>query len=150
MRTDNFGSACVVESLRRDPDGLLLSNVLHRVTAILDKLPDSRLAALDAKLFLIGKLAASGMEGSGDVRELHRIACELRSDAIAFGLKDMSRAANSLCVLAGSNRTEQPLWEGVGIHVHALAALRRPQPGSDVATQEILIGLEQISHASVG
>ena len=134
-----------------DPNGLLVGHALQKASANLDGVRDVLLAALDKKLDQLGGLAAAATVSNTaeDAAVVYRQAREILADAGAFGVKDVSRAAHSLCELMASGRTGARLWSGVAVHVEAIGALRKPAAASARASRDaMLAGLETISRAA--
>ena len=107
----------------------------------------SHAAALDATITMLAELAVSGGARRGDTIEVYRLAREIRADAAIFGLKDITRAAHSLCELMASNRPAQQLWQGIAVHVQAIIALRQPAGDAAGTRTPMLEGLERISRS---
>src|SRR5690242_11145684 len=124
-----------------DPNGLLFGHALKKAASNLDSVRDTHIGALGGKLDLLGRLSASNGANESDIAEVYRLAREIRADAAMFGLKEISRAAHSLCELMVSNRPARQLWEGIAVHVHAITALRNSTRGTAQARTSMLEGL---------
>jgi hypothetical protein len=133
----------------QDPNGLLLGHALQKAGANLEKVRDSHMDVLDQKLKQLAAVSGAASPTDADAAELYRIAREIRADSAMFGLKDLARAAHSLCELMSSNRPPTQLWGGAVVHVHAITALRQPMKGAASSREAMLAGLEQISRSAV-
>lgn len=129
-----------------DPNGLLFGHAVQRAAANIEGVRDLHIAALEKKLdeLSLRAAAAAGSREPEQVVELYRLAREILSDAGAYKLNDISRAAHSLCELLAAAQTRKQLWAGIAVHVDAIALLRKKANG-DGSRETILAGLETIS-----
>jgi hypothetical protein len=131
-----------------DPTGLLFGQALKRAAVNIEGVRDAHMAALEEKLdsLCLQAASAAGSREPEGLAELYRLAREILSDAGALRLKDISRAAHSLCELMTTAQNRKQLWAGIAVHVDAITALRRASNGND-AREAILAGLETISRS---
>jgi hypothetical protein len=129
------------------PNGILFGHAIKKATENLESVRETHMTALDGKIGQLGQIVASGAAHGGEA-EVYRLAREIRADAAMFGVKDVTRAAHSLCELMASNRPASQLWQGVAVHVHAISALRQPAEGASEARRSMLEGLEKISRST--
>lgn len=131
-----------------DPKGMLLGHAVQKAGQNLEKVRDAHMDALDAKLDELAETAATASQTHSpeDAARVYQLAREVLGDAGIFGLKNISRAAHSLCELMAAGDRHRHQWAGVGVHIEAIAVLRREGrdaggPGIDA----MLAGLEKIS-----
>lgn len=130
---------------------MLVGHALQKAAVNLESVRDVQLGALDAKLDRLGAVAAvaSTSGAAGDAAELYRLAREILADAGAFGVRDVSRAAHSLCELMASGCDGARLWTAAAVHVEAIGALRKPATAASRSGRDaMLAGLETISRAA--
>lgn len=135
-----------------DPSGMLVTQAIAKASANIEQVRDVHIAALEEKLEQLSEIAATAMKThtAEDAAQLYRLAREVLADAGIFGLKNISRAAHSLCELMSAGDRHRFQWAGVTVHVEAIAALRkqgRAAGGPDV--DAMLAGLEKISRLPV-
>jgi chemotaxis protein histidine kinase CheA len=134
----------------QDPNGLLFRQALTNAAGNVEKVRDSHMGELEVKLDKLREtanvFAATPSEDTSGA--LYRLAQDVHCDAGMFGLKDISRAAHSLCELMVSNRPQTALVQGVELHLHAIAALRRKGATVQRSARDLMLeGLEQLSKA---
>lgn len=135
-----------------DPKGMLLGHALQKASQNLDKVRDAHIAALDGKLDELVQAATTAMQShtAEDAANLYRLAREVLGDAGIFGLKNISRAAHSLCELMAAGDRHKHQWAGVAVHVEAITVLRRGgQAAGGAGIDAMLAGLEKISRTPV-
>jgi hypothetical protein len=132
-----------------DSNGVLFSHALQKAAQSIEGLRPAHLAALEKKLdeLNLRAAAAAGSRDPAEAAELYRLAREILNDAGAFKLKDISRAAHSLCELMASAQNRKQFWAGVAIHIDAINALRR-NCANDNSRGVMLAGLEAISRGN--
>jgi hypothetical protein len=130
------------------PNGLLVTQAIEKAARNVEALRPEHLAALEIKLDALAKLAesAAATRTDEDAAQLYRLAREILADSAVFGLKQISRAAHSLCELMAAGSRHRHQWTGISVHTEAISALRRlgnvaGGPGIDA----MLAGLEKIS-----
>ncbi|SUS03266.1 conserved hypothetical protein [uncultured Defluviicoccus sp.] len=135
-----------------DPMGMVGAQAVKRAAENVELVRAEHMAALDAKLDELASLSmlAAASHTQEDAARLYRLAREILADAGIFGLKNICRAAHSLCELMAAGDRHRHQWAGVAVHVEAIAALRRSGvaaggPGVDA----MLAGLEKISRTSL-
>lgn len=134
-----------------DPNGMLLGHAVQKATQNIEKVRDAHMIALDAKLDELAQAAATATQSQSaeDAANLYRLAREVLGDAGIFGLKNICRAAHSLCELMAAGDRHRHQWAGVAVHVEALAVLRRQGKESPADFSAMLAGLEKISRTPV-
>lgn len=131
-----------------DPTGLLFGQALKRAADNIESVRDVHMAALEKKLdsLCLQVASAAGSREPEALAELYRLAREILSDAGALRMKDIGRAAHSLCELMATAQNRKQLWAGIAVHVDAIGALRSAGNGADTR-EAILSGLETISRS---
>lgn len=135
-----------------DPKGMLLGHAVQKAAANVEKVRDVHMDALDGKLDQLAEAATTAMQSQSadDAAKLYLLAREVLGDAGIFGLKQISRAAHSLCELMAAGDRHKHQWAGVAVHMEAIAILRRGGKGAGGADiDSMLAGLEKISRTSV-
>lgn len=135
-----------------DPNGMLVEHALQKATQGVEKVREAHMAALDIKLDDVCRAAATAIEtqSAADAAVLYRLAREVLADAGIFGLKNICRAAYSLCELMAAGDRHRYLWTAVSVHAEAFAILRRQGRDADVDFSTMLSGLEQITRSPAG
>lgn len=135
-----------------DPNGMLLGHAVQKAAANMEKVRDAHMEALDSKLDEMARVAvtAAQTQSAEDAANLYRLAREVLGDAGIFGLKNICRAAHSLCELMAAGDRHRHQWAGVAVHMEAMAILRRG--GKATGGEHIdamMAGLEKISRSPV-
>lgn len=134
-----------------DPAGMLVKQAVQNASANIEAVRDEHIAALDVKMDALASAAVTAMQtqGSDDAAQVYRLAREILADAGIFGLKNISRAAHSLCELMAAGDRHRHQWAGVAVHVEAISILRKGSAFGGADVDAILAGLEKISRAPV-
>jgi hypothetical protein len=134
-----------------DPAGMLVKQAVQNASANIEAVRDEHIAALEVKLDDLTTCAAKAIEtqGSDDAAQIYRLAREILADAGIFGLKNISRAAHSLCELMAAGDRHRHQWAGVAVHVEAISMLRKGSASGGADVDAMLAGLEKISRAPV-
>ena len=134
-----------------DPSGILLGHAVQKAAANIEKVRDAHMEALDSKLDELVQAAttATQTQSAEDAANLYRLAREVLGDAGIFGLRNICRAAHSLCELMAAGDRNRHQWVGVGVHMEAMAILRRGgKTTGGPAIDAMLAGLEKISRSA--
>lgn len=114
-----------------------VSMALQRAEAGVDSIRDRCMEAVDDK---IGRLLTLGTSGdAGAVDDCYRLSNEVYAEAGAFGLKELSATAHSLCNLLSSFAENQVPQAAIKVHVDAMRALRRPEVEGNAALRTAVI-----------
>jgi hypothetical protein len=135
-----------------DPKGILLGHAVQKAAANIEKVRDAHMEALDGKMDELARAGATAMEtqSADDAANLYRLAREVLGDAGIFGLKNICRAAHSLCELMAAGDRNRHQWAGVAVHMEAMTILRRGgKTTGGPAIDAMMAGLEKISRSPV-
>ena len=135
-----------IAEMINQPGGILIADALQRAHGNVESLHADMAAAIDAALVRLQAMSgdlptAPSAEVLG---ELYEIGNEIVGFAVTLQLRDMGRAAYSLCELLERSRVRQT-WsaDALAVHVEALRLLR--EPNGDAATRRaILEGLDRV------
>lgn len=131
-----------ISKLIRAPGGITIAAALDRAADALDEVRDKCVAAIDAKVERIARLAASP---ECDYAEMYGLANEVFGEAGVFDMRELSTAAHSLCDLLDLNAGAQA-HAAVKVHADAMRALLHPDVSGDAARREaVLTGLHRVT-----
>lgn len=124
-----------------EPGGLTIEDALRRAESNIESLHGEVTAAIDQALAKLQQAMPLGVDGAD---EMYRRSNDIVGFAVTLALRDVGRAAYSLCELLDRQRTRGS-WnaQAVAVHVEALRLLREPS-GDAVSRAKILDGLDRV------
>jgi hypothetical protein len=127
------------------PGGITIADALSRAEANVETIRGDCLAAIDEALAAVqGLIPANGAPSPDAVNAMYQYANDIVGVAVTYDLRELSRAAYSLCELLDRQRARDA-WSAraVSVHIEALRLLREPNADAD-GRAAILVGLEQV------
>lgn len=135
-----------IAEMINEPGGILIADALQRAHANIETLHTDMAAAIDGALARLQARAGDARAAPDDetITALYEIGNEIVGFAVTLQLRDMGRAAYSLCELLDRARAHQA-WsvEAFAVHVEALRLLREPN-GDALTRRAILDGLDRV------
>lgn len=148
-----------LSNLLRRPGGLTASEAVDRADAAIESIRDRCVTRVDERINALVELCR--LNGEPLRQEVLAMASEIYSIAALFDLREMARAAGSLCDLILLTQTDDPdpaetlsqksappmFYAAVLVHVDALRRLRHPDRGGDspAGRAAILEGLSKVA-----
>jgi hypothetical protein len=129
-----------IAEMIHQPGGLAIADALQRAQNNIEAMHGHVAASIDIALAMLQEKAALGAEAAD---EMYQLSNDIVGFAVTLELRDIGRAAYSLCELIERQRSRCS-WsaQSVAVHVEALRLLR--EPGDAAGRAAILDGLDRV------
>jgi hypothetical protein len=129
-----------LRKLMAEPGGVTAGRALERANGNVESIRETTMATIDEKIARITELARGDV--AGRLASIYALSNEVFAESGAFGLAELSAAANSLCALLATAEQARVPDTAIVVHVESMRLLRKPELAGNPAVRRAKMSLQ--------